>query len=232
MRLSNQELYDFFIEKEILALYHANTVGTAITYFNNGGLMSRGLVERAGLFQTIQSSDEVDKALGVWNDTFIDTTDLHSYFNRENHYGPVLFEFDRELINNEKFEIWITKNNPIYWNQETSIEDRYFQNMKELREKWDGIQRQRKMIIIRNANKPILFNYVRRVIVDDPKVSIPNGEIKVHVFNEVFHRIKATISDTHPLKGKFITRTCNSCWCTSNYLNQRTASEIKRLFLE
>ncbi len=232
MILNNQELYDFFIEKEILALYHANTVGTSITYFNNGGLMSRGLISTNGLFQTAQSSDEIDKVLNVWQDVFLDTIDLHSYFGRENHYGPILFELDRELIRDQNLEIWITKNNPIYWKHETPMEDRYFQNMDEVREKWDGIQRQRKMITIRNSNVPILFNYVRRVIVDDPRVSIPREPENIHVFNEAFHRIKAAISDNHPLKGKFITRTCSSCWCTSNYLNQRSVSELKRLFID
>ncbi len=232
MKLNNQELYNFFVEKQILALYHANTVGTSITYFSNGGLMSRGLVERTGIFQTPQSSDDIDKVLDVWDDVFIDTTDLHSFFGRENHYGPILFEFDRELIKDETFEFWITKNNPIYWNKDTSLENRYFQSMDELREKWDGIARQRKMITIRKANSPILFKYVRRIIVDDPKVSIKEGEAKIHVFNTAFHRIKTTITDGHPLKGKFITRTCGSCWCTSNYLNQRSAADLKRLFLD
>jgi len=232
MKLNHQDLYNFFVEKNILALYHANTVGTALTYITNGGLMSRGFVEENGLLQTAQSSDEIDKVLDVWNDVFIDTTDLHSFFGRENHYGPILFEFDRELIKDESFDIWITKNNPIYWRPDTTQEDRYFQNMGEVREKWDGIQRQRKMITIRKKSEPILFNYVRRIIVDDPRVSIPGEQERIHVFNEAFHRIKMTITETHPLKGKFITRTCGSCWCTNNYLNQRSVSEIKRLFLD
>lgn len=231
MKLNNQELYDFFVEKDILALYHANTVGTSLNYFFNNGLMSRGLVEKMGFFQTPQSSDDIDKVLDVWNDVFIDTTDLHSYFGRENHYGPVLFEFDTELVKDETLEIWITKNNPIYWNNHTPMEERYFQSMEEVRSLWDSIQRQRKMITIRNSQSPILFNFVRRVIIDDPKVSFIENETKVYVFNTTYNRIKPVISEIHPLKGKFMARICGSCWCTSNYLNQRTISELKRLFL-
>lgn len=231
MRLNNKELFDFFEEKEILALYHANTVSTSITYFQNDGLLSRGAVENANLYQTSQSSDEVDKVLGVWNDIFLDTTDLHSFFGRENHYGPILFELDKELIKDENFEIWITKNNPIYWNQNTSLEDRYFQNIDELREKWDTIQRQRKMITIRNNNSPILFNYVRRIIVDDPKVTINEKEKKTHVFNTAQSKIKEIITETNSLRGKFIIRSCGYCYCTDNYLNQRSVKELKRLFL-
>lgn len=231
MRLNNQELHEFLIQKEILALYHANTVGTSISYFSEGGLMSRGLVESKGLFQTPQSSDDIDKVLNVWHDIFIDTTDLHSYFGRENHYGPVLFELDIELVRDENLEIWITKNNPIYWNNDTPMEERYFQNMEEVRQLWDYIPRQRKMVTIRNSQNPILFNFVRRVVFDDPRVTIPAGESQVHVFNSVVQRIKSMIDETHPLKGKLITRTCGSCWCTHNYLNQRSVSELKRLFL-
>lgn len=231
MRLNNEELYNFFIEKEILALYHANTVGTSITYLRNGGLMSRGFVENSGLFQTPQSSDNIDKVLDVWNDIFIDTTDLHSFFSRENYYGPILFELDRELIIDEKFEIWITKNNPIYWNSNTTLEDRYFQNVDELKALWNTIERQRKMITIRNNASPILFDYVRRVIVDDPKVSINEGGNTIHVFNTAINKIKEIIHDQHPLKGKFTTRLCKNCWCISNYLTQRSPTDIKRLFL-
>jgi hypothetical protein len=231
MRLDNEELYNFVIGKEILALYHANTVSTSITYFQNGGLLSRGAVENLGLYQTHQSSDDIDKVLGVWDDLFIDTTDLHSFFKRENHYGPILFELDRELIKDKSFEIWITKNNPIYWNKDTPTEERYFQNIDELKELWNTIPRQRKMIIIRNNSTPVLFNYVRRIIVDDPKVSITEKEQKTHLFNTVQRKIKEIITDTSPLNGKFTTRTCDYCYCTSNYLNQRSVNELKRLFL-
>lgn len=104
MKLNNKDLYNFYKEKNINYLYHANTVGTTITYFQQNGILSRGAVENKGLFQTSQSSDDIDKILGVWDDVFIDTTDLHSYFNRQNHYGPILFEFLTELILNENYE--------------------------------------------------------------------------------------------------------------------------------
>lgn len=231
MRLNNSELFDFFVEKEILALYHANTVSTSITYFQAGGLLSRGAVTNLKLFQTPQSSDALDKALGVWDDIFIDSTDLHSFFNRENHYGPVLFELDRKLILDESFDIWITKNNPIYWNANTPLEDRYFSSVNELREKWNTLQRQRMMITIRKNTMPILFNYVRKIIVDDPQRMILYNGTNIPVFNVAQSKIKNTIHATHVLSGKFTTRKCNNCWCTSNYLRQRSSADITRFFL-
>lgn len=228
MKLNNKELYDFFKEIKIQVLYHANTVKTSMTYFEQKGLLSRGAVEDKGLIQTKQSSDSVDKILNVWNDVFIDTTDLHSYFGRQNYYGPVLFELNIDLLLNEDYEIWITKNNPIYWNADTTDENRYFISVAELREKWGDYDRQKKMITIRNNSTPILFDYVRRVVVDDPRVTIP---VDRHVFNETVDNIKSTIKNDHILKGKFLTRECSNCWCRGNYLDQVNVTEIKRLFL-
>jgi len=229
MKLNNKELYDFLKEINIEVLYHANTVRTSTTYFEQNGLLSRGAVESKGLEQTEQSSDDADKILNLWNDVFIDTTDLHSFFSRQNHYGPVLFELDIDLILNEDYEIWITKNNPIYWNADTPNENRYFISVEELRGKWGDYARQKKMITIRNNSAPILFEYVRRIIVDDPRVIIKKGEI--HVFNETVNIIKSKIGKEHILKGKFLNRECTNCWCRENYLNEINANEIKRLFL-
>jgi hypothetical protein len=232
MRLNNQELYDFLLEKDIQVLYHANTIRTSLTFFNQNGLLSRGAVENLNLVQTTQSSDEADKILNVWNDVFLDSTDLHTYFSRQNYYGPVLFEFDINLILNEEYEIWITKNNPIYWNIDTPLENRYFQNVAELREEWDFYSRQKKMITIRNNTTPILFEYIRRVIVDDPRVLIPNGNGgNIHVFNSAVNLIKQNITSAHILHGKFMTRNCTDCWCRDNYLHQVGVEELKRLFL-
>ena len=231
MRLNNKELYNFFLEKEILALYHANTVRTCITYFQSGGLLSRGAVAHLGLFQTPQSSDAADKVLGVWDDIFLDTTDLHSYFKRENHYGPVLFELDRELVLNEDFEIWITKNNPIYWKPDTPMQERYFVDVSELRQNWNKIERQRMMVTIRNNSTPILFDYVRKVVVDDPKREIAVAGQNIIVFNTAASKIKSVMPVGHILFGKFITRECGYCWCGHNYLYQRSVTDISRFYL-
>ncbi|CAM4344675.1 hypothetical protein [Flavobacterium terrigena] len=229
MRLNNNELYEFFIEKNILVLYHANTVSTSVTYFQQNGLLSRGAVENLGLNQTPQSSDEADKILDVWNDVFLDSTDLHAFFSRQNHYGPILFEFDVNLIQDENYEIWITKDNPIYWDSNFTDHQKYFLSVQELRETWDNYARQKKMITIRNNSTPILFDKVRRVIVDDPRVIITNGDIHLH--NEAVNKIKSVVGDKHTLKGKFTTRICSNCWCRENYLNEVHVSDLKKIFL-
>jgi hypothetical protein len=232
MRLNNQKLYEFFLEKNIHVLYHANTVKTSLTYFQQNGLLSRGAVEELGLTQTEQSSDEADQILNVWNDIFLDTTDLHALFRRQNYYGPILFEFDISLVLNNDYHIWITKNNPIYWNVDTTDKERYFQNVEELRVEWDNYEKQKRMITIRENTSPTLFEYVRKVIVDDPRVKIPDEKDGyIRLFNEAFRLIKENIPDNHILKGKFLIRECNYCWCRDNYLKQVGPKELKRLFL-
>jgi|SRR5690554_4293228 len=232
MRLNNKELYDFFVSKNILALYHANTVKTSITYLRENGLLSRGAVENRGLIQTEQKSDEIDKILNVWDDIFLDSTDLHNFFGRQNYYGPVMFEFDIDLIQNENFEIWITKDNPIYWNEDTPNEERYFTSVSELDEDWNKYSRQKKMITIRNNSEPILFEYVRRIIVDDPRLKILDDKgVYFNVLNSSVNMVKEIVTDDHILKGKFIFRQCQNCYCRDNYLNQVSVTEIKKLFL-
>lgn len=229
MKLDNEELFNFFQSKDIQVLYHANTIQTSITYLNKNGLLSRGTVENLELNQTKQSSDEADKILNVWNDIFLDSTDLHTFFGRQNYYGPVLFEFDVSLVRNPQYEIWITKNNPIYWNTDTTLEERYFQNVSELNNDWHKYSRQKMMITIRNNSQPILFESIRRVVVDDPRVTITEGNI--HLFNETVKIIKDNVPEGHILKGKFKTRECNNCWCRDNYLRQVSVTDLKRLFL-
>ncbi|MGR3810244.1 hypothetical protein [Jiulongibacter sp. NS-SX5] len=232
MRLDNHQLHDLLIEKDIQVLYHANTLTTSITYFQQNGLLSRGAVEILGLNQTTQTSDEADKLLNVWNDVFLDSTDLHTFFGRQNYYGPILFELDISLVLNQHFEIWVTKNNPIYWNRNTLDSNRYFQNIDELRSDWDLYPRQKKMITIRNNSTPILFEHVRRVIVDDPRVVINEQDgTQTHLFNEAVKLINANISNGHSLQGKFIVRECGNCWCRDNYLKQVPSIDLKRLFL-
>jgi hypothetical protein len=192
--------------------------------------LSRGAVEESGLYQSEQSSDGLDKAFNVWNDVFIDTIDLHGYFPRQNLYGPILFEFTVDLVLNADYEIWITKNNPINWSKTHSDEEKYFVDIEELSQKWDTIQRQRKMVTIRNNKTSILFDYLNKVIADDPRVKIKDGDI--HLFKEAKDAIKKAVADKPRLNNKLIVRECtSSCFCRSNYLNQVGAADLKRLFL-
>ena len=228
MKLDNNELYHLLIEKGIHCLHHANTVSTSITFISQEGLMSRGGIESKGLFQSEQSSDNDDKKYNVWNDIFLDCKDLHGYFPRQNFYGPVLFKFPVELILQEDYNIWVTKNNPIYWNDEMTDSEKYFSSVSELREKWDLYQCQKKMITIRNVFEAILFEYLTEIIVDNPRVRVSGIEL----FQESIKGLKSAIAEKTYLIGKIKERSCSSaCYCRSNYLDRVSSQDLKRLFL-
>ncbi len=229
MKIDNIKLYEFLQEKGITHFFHANTLTTALTFIENNGLLSRGLVEKLGLNQTIQSSDDDDKRFDVWDDVFVDTTDLHGYFPRQNLYGPILFKFNIEFLLENTLDIWITKNNPIYWNSTLTNQDKYFQDIDDLKMNWDVFDRQRKMFTIRKSDKPILFNNLEKIIVDNPNVQLGD---KTHLYNEVVRELTAIAEKNTFLKGKFEDRNCSSsCFCKKNYLYDIGEENLRRLFL-
>lgn len=229
MKLNNEELFQLFEEKEIHHLYHANTVRTARTFIEQGGLISRGGVELNGLVQTSQSSDAIDKVFDVWNDVFLDTVDLHTYFGRQNYYGPVLFKLSSSFLTETELDVWVTKDNPINWNRNMTDAQKYFTSVGELRKNWDKYQRQRKMITIKNSTEAILMEYVQEIIVDNPGVKIlETGQV---FFNQAVNDLKEAIKVSPPLINKMRTRVCDGCFCRDNYLNQVGVPELKKLFL-
>lgn len=231
MKMNNRKLYDLLVSKGITNFYHANTVATAITFIQQGGLLSRGDVSRLNLYQTSQSSDEKDKEFDVWDDVFIDTVDLHGLFPRQNLYGSVLFKFNLNfLINvNSDLDIWVTKNNPIYWDRNFSINEKYFCDTDELSENWDFYQTQRKMFTIRKASRAVLFESLESIILDNPGVVITKGAIDLKV--EAVKALKDATEDFPDLRQKLSLRKCSNCFCQSNYLNQVPVPELYKLFL-
>lgn len=228
MKLDNKELYALLIEKGIHYLHHANTVSTSITFISQEGLMSRGGIESNGLYQSEQSSDNDDKKYNVWNDIFLDCEDLHGYFPRQNFYGPVLFKFPVKLILKEDYNIWVTKDNPIYWNDKMTDSQKYFTSVSELREKWDLYQCQKKMITIRNVFEAISFEYLTEIIVDNPCVSVSG----VVLFKESIKGLNSAIAEKTYLIEKIKERCCSkTCYCRSNYLYRVSSQDLKRLFL-
>lgn len=228
MKIDNHRLHKFLIEKDITHFYHANSLASASSYIYSNGLLSRGCVEDRGLFQTAQSSDEIDKKYDVWNDIFLDTVDLHGHFPRQNLYGPVLFKFSINILLKDEIDIWITKNNPIYWNKNTTKEDKYFQGIKDLIQCWDNFDRQRKMFTIRKPRRPVLFESLEEIMLDNPKVKI-YGEVNLFVeAKEVLNQLTENKSE---LREIIVQRECNRCFCHDNYLNQLSRVQIARFFL-
>ena len=228
LKINNLGLHQFFAEKNITHFHHANSLSTAASFIRENGLLSRGYVEKKGLFQTEQSSDEIDKKYDVWDDVFIDTVDLHVHFGRKNLYGPVLFKFSIDLLLKNDIDIWITKNNPIYWNQYTTDEEKYFQGIEDVIQNWDNFDIQRRMVTIRKPRKPVLFESLVEIKLDNPKVEIYNG---ITPFCEAKNILYDFTNSKPELRRLIVQRECGRCYCHDNYLNQMSTEQIARLFL-
>ncbi len=228
MKLDNRKLYEFLKSNNITSLYHANTVATSMTFIEEGGLLSREYIERQGLYQTPQQSDDIDKQFDVFDDIFLDTTDLHQHFCRQNHYGPVLFQLSSELLLNTDFEIWVTKDNPIYWSENSQASDNYFDSVRELSDEWNKHDRQKMMITIRKPSKPILFDYLQTITLDNPQVKI-NNELDLHIESKkaLVEVLRGNLSMANMLK----LRNCELCFCVGNYSDQLSQTELVQKFL-
>lgn len=110
MELDPLKVKDALEREGITHLYHANTVRTALTFLEEGALLSRAAVSHRNLIQTPQQSDVTDKNVGVWGDVFVDTLDMHEHMKRPNVYGPVLFTLHLSVLSRSELSpLWITK---------------------------------------------------------------------------------------------------------------------------
>lgn len=162
-----EEVYDVAQNKGMLHLFHANSLATSVSLLRLNSLASRKHVESFGLAQTGQYTDNHDKSLGVWNDVFLDTVDIHRRASRRNNYGPVLFVFDSRIIFSAS-SVQITKTNPSKWQINTPVEQRYFTSIAELAEDWHAGNFDQ-MITLQTPNGaiPLDRNFLS-VIIDDP----------------------------------------------------------------
>lgn len=125
-------------------LCHANTVRTATSFLEQSELVSRQEMENRGFDQTPQDSDALDKKLGIYNDIFFDSIDICDWIGSRNQYGPVLFCFHMDLLNDLSVPIKITKTNPYSskpeenWNNNTSEAGRYFSSPEEYDESFNS----------------------------------------------------------------------------------------------
>jgi hypothetical protein len=227
MNLDKIKLHRLLLEKKITHVHHANTLGTSLTYIEQMGLLSRGTVEKRGLYQTRQKSDHKDKLHKIWHDVFLDTLDLHGHFNRQNHYGPVLFKISIDFLLKTKSEIRITKSNPIHWKFPMEKREKYFASVSELRRKWDECKPEKRMITVRKSTKPILFGYLDEIILDNPDLLLDGKNLH----RRALAALRTAINE-NGLNVILRTRKCRPrCFCKENYMDQVTPFDLRKSFL-
>lgn len=210
------EVYDVAQKKGMSHFFHANSLATSISLLKLNSLASRKHVESSGLAQTEQYTDDLDKSLGVWNDVFLDTVDIHRRASRRNNYGPVLFVFDSKIILSAS-GVRITKTNPSKWQINTPIEQRYFTSIAELDTNWIAGNFDQ-MITLQTPNGaiPLDRNFLS-VIIDDPATGDTPSEDYIAAEEEVSKLTNRTITR----------RQCTSwCKCKENYQDSWITSKM------
>lgn len=171
MDIPSKKVYESLENKGVSEIHHANSVITACQFLRQGSLMSRGNIERKGLFQTAQKSDDLDKKYGIWFDVFVDSVDIHDRAKRANAYGPVMFVFDAKLIEKAYTgRVWVTKLNPTKW-EGKSREERWFSSADDLDSNFVK-GRFDQMIVFRHSGGELPFNeFLKEIILDDPEIT-------------------------------------------------------------
>ena len=217
--MQGSDVYSVLQSIRATKLYHANSVTTSRTFFKQGGLLSRCFVENHKLSQTRQGSDLIDKRYGIWDRIFVDHVDIHYRGGRKkgpNQYGPVLFVFDLDILLGlpEGSEVCVTKMNPIYWRDNQSNNERWFESVEKLAENI-RLGDYDKMLVIQTPSGKLVFpNRRARILLDDPQRQISLGE-NAYTYAEsrlnsaaAAGQIKASI-EPHEC--------CSGCICTEKY---------------
>lgn len=217
--MTGQEIYEVLVARGIARIFHANSVKTSVSQLRLGGLASRQRVEHVRLPQTKQYTDYLDRRLGIWNDIFLDTVDIHSKISDRNKYGPVLFEMSVEMLRNlpAPSRVLITRSNPSKWQVGASEADCYFLTKSDL-DKGLVVGDFDHMLVIRTQNGLIPFaNFLQRITLDEPRQI--NGESAEHV------TAKAALlgaAATNGIQVNIVRRNCTNCSCIASYAEKDT----------
>ncbi len=218
MEIPSRRVFEILKDKGIEYIHHANSVITSCQFLRKQSLMSRGTIDRAGLFQTEQKSDRIDKNLGIWFDIFADSVDIHDRAKRANLYGPVLFELDVELIANAYTgRVWITKCNPTKWDRNRKPEKRWFSSAEDLEENFrDGTFDH--TIVFRHCGGELpIKKYLNKIILDDPMLVLETKKYDIDYFSMAYGAISLAMTEGG-IDVPIEKRKCPSnCSCIEDY---------------
>lgn len=217
--MTGQEIYGALVRRGVARIFHANSVKTSLSQLCLGGLASRQRVENASLPQTNQYTDDLDRKLGIWNDIFLDTVDIHGKISDRNKYGPVLFEMSVEMLRNlpASSRILITRSNPSKWQVGAPEADCYFLDQFEL-SKGFVVGNFDHMLAIRTPDGIIPFaNFLQKITLDEPRLI--NGESTEHI---TARTALLRAAATNNIRVNIVRRNCIYCNCITSYAEKNT----------
>lgn len=228
--LRPRDVHRVFSDAGASVLHHANTVTTSATFLENGALLSRAYVERHGLQQTPQVSDDKDRQFHVWNCIFLDHVDIHHQGGRvrgPNRYGPVLFKFDIGLLLRlpEGSTVNVTKSNPVHWVAGQRVSERWFRKPRDLKVALSFGDFD-KMIVIRPPGGRLNFPGRCAVVeIDDPRRKL--GSRDPYYRTERKLRSAALVGE---VCASFSRHDCKAdCSCEEKY-RSFSSSDFRRFF--
>jgi len=224
MQILSKRIYEILKDKGVSSIYHANSVITACHFLRNRCVMSRGSVDKHGLFQTSQISGQIGKNYGIWDDVFTDSVDIHRLAGNANSHGPVLFEFDIEIIRNTYTgKVWVTKSNPSEWEVETKHERRWFVSANDLDHYFTHGNSDHMTVFRHCGGKLPIQNHLRKIILDDPQLKIDSNQIDC--FSMAYGAISLAMREGG-LEVPIEKRVCDAdCGCRDDYMNGSVDAE-------
>lgn len=121
--LDGKQVAQVLREQGITQIHHVNTASTAFNYLRHQAIMSRQFVHENPhkYWQTIQGTDHVDIAHGIFNDIFFDVENIWER-SGYNFYGPVVFTFETSILAGRSINI--STDNPTHW--DTMLHDKRY----------------------------------------------------------------------------------------------------------
>ena len=227
--MNGTDVYRVLQAAGVATLHHANTVTTSCTFFQLGGLASRGYVADRHLPQTPQYSDDADKQLGIWYDIFTDSVDSHARGSIRNNYGPVLFLLPASILLNlpHGTEVLVTRKNPVHWRTGELPSDRYFTSLQELTSGYIyGEFGQH--VILRNQDGFLPFsNFPLRLVLDDPQLPLISGD---DAYANSVQKLQGAARAGN-VTVQITKRSCSSrCRCLSGHTHSYDRTNLNLLF--
>lgn len=218
--MKGSEVFDVLNGRGIERLHHANSVKTSCTFLEQSGLLSRGYVQANDLNQTPQSmSDSLDQAYKIWHSVFLDHVDIHERAGKKkgpNHYGPVLFLLDLEVLLRLEpgSTVRVTKKNPTNWVENEPESDRWFRDRGELAA---GFSRGTfgQMLVIDTPSSRLDFpNASAKIVLDNPQRRLSSDE---DAYDHATLRLRAA-AGRGQINVSIEQRTCGGgCTCREKY---------------
>jgi len=218
MEILPKRIYETLKDKGISSIYHPNSVIASCNFLKNRCIMSRGVVDKLGLFQTSQIPSQIGKNHGIWNDVFTDSADMHKQAGSANSHGPVLFELDIEIIKQTySGKVWVTKSNPSKWETNTKHERRWFVSVNDLETYFSNGDSDHMIIFRHCGGKLPIHGHLKKIILDDPQLQTDTHQIDY--FSMAYGAITLAMTEgglTAPIEK----RACRpDCGCLNDYMN-------------